>query len=153
MLILANLLQPFFDHEKIEIHERSYLIKVIGLVKDRCHLLADFITQSSFFFTSPTTIDTAAILPKWEEKKLAFFTALAQSLKEMSGKPLAADLEVNFKALAASHEIKPGDLLLPLRIMLVGGKFGPGVFDIIEAIEIPDTIARIEHSLQLLSGK
>jgi glutamyl-tRNA synthetase len=151
--ILANLLQPFFDHEKIEIHERSYLIKVIGLVKDRCHLLADFITQSSFFFTSPTTIDTAAILPKWEEKKLAFFTALAQSFKEMSGKPLAADLEANFKALAASHEIKPGDLLLPLRIMLVGGKFGPGVFDIIEAIEIPDTIARIEHSLQLLSGK
>jgi len=92
-------------------------------------------------------------LPKWEEKKHTFFTALAQSFQEMSGKPLAADLEANFKTLAAAHEIKPGDLLLPLRIMLVGGKFGPGVFDIIEAIEIPDTIKRIEHSLQLLSGK
>jgi len=71
----------------------------------------------------------------------------------MKGKPLAAELETHFKTLAATHEIKPGDLLLPLRIMLVGGKFGPGVFDIIESIELPDTIARIEHSLQLLSGK
>ena len=151
--ILANLLQPFFDNANIEIHEHSYLIKVIGLVKDRCHLLTDFITQSSFFFAAPSNIDTAAILPKWEEKKHTFFTALAQSFQEMIGKPLAADLEANFKTLAATHEIKPGDLLLPLRIMLVGGKFGPGVFEIIESIEIPDTIKRIEHSLQLLSGK
>ena len=150
---MAELLQPFFDQANIEIHERSYLIKVIGLVKDRCHLLTDFITQSSFFFAAPKSIDTAAILPKWEEKKQAFFTALSNSLKEMKGKPLAAELETHFKTLAATHEIKPGDLLLPLRIMLVGGKFGPGVFDIIESIELPDTIARIEHSLQLLSGK
>ena len=151
--ILAELLQPFFDQANLEIHERSYLIKVIGLVKDRCHLLTDFITQSSFFFAAPKSIDTAAILPKWEEKKQAFFTALSNSLKEMKGKPLAAELETHFKTLAATHEIKPGDLLLPLRIMLVGGKFGPGVFDIIESIELPDSIARIEHSLQLLSGK
>ena len=152
-IALANLLQPFFDDAKIEIHERSYLIKVIGLVKDRCHLLADFVAQSSFFFAAPNTIDIASISPKWEEKKQAFFTALSTSFQQLSGKPLAADLEAHFKTLAASHEIKPGDLLLPLRIMLVGGKFGPGVFDIVEAIEIPDTVARIEHSLQLLSGK
>ena len=43
--------------------------------------------------------------------------------------------------------------MLPLRIMLVGGKFGPGVFEIIESIELSDTNARIQHALQLLSGK
>jgi glutamyl-tRNA synthetase len=41
--------------------------------------------------------------------------------------------------------------MLPFRIMLVGGKFGPSVFEIVEAIELKDTIVRIEHSLQLLS--
>ena len=65
----------------------------------------------------------------------------------------AASLEASFKELAIAHEIKPGDLLLPLRIMLVGGKFGPGVFDIIESIELSDTNARIEYSLRLISGK
>ena len=154
---LAKLLQPFLDAAKIEVHEPAYLVKVIGLVKDRCHLLADFITQSHFFFAAPTTIDTAAILPKWEEKKQCFFDELvklyAQKIAEGVKTLPAASLEANFKELATAHEIKPGDLLLPLRIMLVGGKFGPGVFEIIESIELSDTNARIEHSLRLISEK
>ena len=155
--ILAELLQPFLDAAKIEVHEAPYLVKVIGLVKDRFHLLADFIPQSHFFFAAPTSIDTAAILPKWEEKKQGFFDALvklyAQKIAEGIKTLPAVSLEASFKELATVHEIKPGDLLLPLRIMLVGGKFGPGVFDIIESIELSDTNARIEHSLRLISGK
>ena len=76
--VLAKLLQPFLDAAKIEVHEAPYLVKVIGLVKDRCHLLADFIPQSHFFFAAPATIDTAAILPKWEEKKQRFFDELVK---------------------------------------------------------------------------
>ena len=155
--ILAELLQPFLEAAKIEVHEAPYLVKVIGLVKDRCHLLADFIPQSHFFFAAPTSIDTAAILPKWEEKKQVFFEALvktyAQHIADGVKTIPAATLEANFKELATAHEIKPSDLLLPLRIMLVGGKFGPGVFEIIESIELSDTVARIEHSLRLISGK
>jgi len=155
--VLATLLQPFLDAAKIEVHEAPYLVKVIGLVKDRCHLLADFVPQSHFFFAAPSTIDTAAILPKWEEKKQRFFEALVKSYAQHITEGIktlpAASLEASFKELATAHEIKPGDLLLPLRIMLVGGKFGPGVFDIIESIELSDTIARIEHSLRLISGK
>ena len=154
---LASLVKPFYDAAQIEVHEPAYLVKVIGLIKDRCHLLTDFITQGSFFFKAPTEIDTASILPKWEEKKQAFFTALSAAYEEMMSKgdtqPIAADLEIHFKALAATHEIKPGDLMLPFRIMLVGGKFGPGVFEIIQAIELKDAKERIEYSLKLLSNK
>ena len=154
---LALLVKPFFDNANIEIHESDYLVKVIGLIKDRCHLLTDFITQGSFFFTPPTAIDTTAILPKWEEKKQCFFEALAASYQQQITQGVktvpAETLEANFKALAATHEIKPGDLLLPLRIMMVGGKFGPGVFEIIQSIELKDAIERIETSLKLLSNK
>jgi hypothetical protein len=37
--------------------------------------------------------------------------------------------------------------------MLVGGKFGPGVFDVVSAIELKETIARIQYCLQILSTK
>ena len=154
---LASLVKPFYDDAQIEVHEPAYLVKVIGLIKDRCHLLTDFITQGSFFFKAPTEIDTASILTKWEEKKQAFFAALTEAYAEMINNgdthPIAADLEIHFKALAATHEIKPGDLMLPFRIMLVGGKFGPGVFDIIQAIELKDAKERIEFSLKILSNK
>jgi len=152
---LSQLVQPYFDKAGIEIHEQAYLVKIIGLIKERCHLLPDFITQSDFFFKAPTTIDTASIAPKWELKKQQYFEALLKTYSDkMSAGHLtipAAELEANFKELAAAHELKPGELMLPFRIMLVGGKFGPGVFEIVEAIELKDTCNRIQYCLQLLS--
>ena len=152
---LAALVKPYFDEAKIEIHEHSYLVKVVGLVKERCNLLPDFIAQSSFYFQAPTQIDTASIAPKWEAKKRAFFEALAAVYQNKMNSGIitapALELEAEFKELVMKHELKPGELMLPFRIMLVGGKFGPGVFEIVEAIELKDTVARIQHSLQLLS--
>jgi glutamyl-tRNA synthetase len=153
---LAELVKPYLDKAGIEVHEAPYLVKVIGLVKERCVLLPDFVTQSAFFFQAPSVIDIASIQPKWEEKKQGFFNELvkiysnkiAQGLKTMP----AETLETDFKELATAHGLKPGDLMLPFRIMLVGGKFGPGVFEIVEKIELQDAMNRINHTLSLLSS-
>jgi glutamyl-tRNA synthetase len=153
---LAELVKPYLDKERIEVHEASYLVKVIGLVKERCILLPDFITQSAFFFQEPKDIDIASIQPKWEEKKLGFFNELVKIYSnkiEQGMKTMPAEtLETDFKELAAAHGLKPGDLMLPFRIMLVGGKFGPGVFEIVENIELQDAVSRINHTLNLLSS-
>ena len=50
----------------------------------------------------------------------------------------------------AGEDIKKGEVMLPLRVMLVGGKFGPGVFAIAEQIGQAETIARISSALALL---
>ena len=52
--------------------------------------------------------------------------------------------------MAAVHQIKPGEVLSAFRIMLVGGKFGPGVFDVAAILGKQETIDRIKHTLQLL---
>ena len=75
---LADLVQPYFDKEGIEVQDPAYLVKVIGLVKERCHLLPDFIAQAGFYFKAPTEIDTASIAPKWEEKKQCFLDDLGK---------------------------------------------------------------------------
>jgi glutamyl-tRNA synthetase len=62
----------------------------------------------------------------------------------------AAVLEAGFKEMAAANGIKPGDLLAPFRIMLVGAKFGPHVFDIVTLLGPGETIRRIRHVLSLL---
>jgi glutamyl-tRNA synthetase len=59
----------------------------------------------------------------------------------------AISLENSFKEIAAANQIKPGEVLLPFRIMLVGGKFGPGVFDIAEILGKEETISRIKKAL------
>ncbi len=120
----------------------NFLDKVITLVKDRCVFISDFPQQASFFFEEPATFDTAAIKPKWNEQKQLFF---AETIRQFELMPQwnAADLEKEFKEIAAVHAIKPGDVLLPLRIMLVGGKFGPGVFEIAALIGKAATIKRM----------
>jgi glutamyl-tRNA synthetase len=141
--------KEIFELNGITISDDNYLKKVMGLVKERCTLLPDFYTQGSFFFQSPTVIDTIAIKPKWDEKKNLFFIELIKTW-QLSTLWEAADLEISFKELAAANQLKTGELMLPLRIMLVGGKFGPGVFEIAAAIGKETTVTRIEHTLSLL---
>ncbi|HVX26057.1 MAG TPA: hypothetical protein VHB70_06930, partial [Parafilimonas sp.] len=133
----------------IEISDNEKLKIVIELVKDRCTLLTDFIQQSSFFFQLPKEIDINAIKPKWNEHKQQFFVELMRSYEFISTWH-HEEIENTFKELAAASQIKPGDVLLPLRIMLVGGKFGPHVFNIAEVLGKEETLHRIKHTLQLL---
>ncbi|GGB14486.1 glutamate--tRNA ligase [Puia dinghuensis] len=124
--------------------------RVLDLVKDRCTLLPEFIPQAAFFFQPPATIDLDAVKPKWNEAKGLFFAEFIQQL-ELAPNLVAHALEAEFKEMAAAKAIKPGELLMPLRIMLVGGKFGPHVFDIIALIGKDETIRRIRHTIQLLN--
>ena len=141
--------KTIFEINGIIISDNDYLKKVMNLVKERCILLPDFYTQGSFFFKAPVSIDTVAIKPKWDEKKNLFFIELIKAWK-LSTLWEAIDLEISFKEIAAANQLKTGELMLPLRIMLVGGKFGPGVFEIAATIGKETTITRIAYTLSLL---
>ena len=146
---LAGLVQPYFDEAGIVVKEPGYFEKIIGITKERCILLPDFITQAGFYFAAPTQIDTASIAPKWDDNKKNFFEALCVDFENSnSNDPL--QLENIFKELTATHGLKPGELMLPMRIMLVGGKFGPAVFEIAATIGISDAVARIKYALTSL---
>lgn len=123
--------------------------RVLDLVKERCHLLPDFVQQAGFFFRPPETFDLDSIKPKWTDAKKLFFVELILQL-ELAPVWEAVPLETNFKEMAAAKAIKAGELLAPLRIMLVGGKFGPHVFDIAAILGRDETIRRIKHTLTLL---
>ncbi|AEW01856.1 glutamate--tRNA ligase [Niastella koreensis] len=127
----------------------TQLEKVITLVKERCTLLTDFTGQAGFFFQTPKHWDVDAIKPKWNEAKQTFFGDVINYLQQQTNWN-GADLEHGFKELATAKQIKAGEVLLPLRIMLVGGKFGPGVFDIAAIIGKEETIGRIKKVLELL---
>jgi glutamyl-tRNA synthetase len=136
-------------HAGIEVNDDRKLKTVIELVKDRCTLLTDFAQQSSFFFNAPKEIDTSAIKPKWNDQKQQFFVELIRAY-QLSTLWQHDELENTFKEIAAASQLKSGELMLPLRIMLVGGKFGPGVFDIAALIGKEETINRIKYTLKLL---
>jgi glutamyl-tRNA synthetase len=123
--------------------------RLLDMVKDRCTLLPDFIPQATFFFQAPKAIDLDSIRPKWTNAKQQFFLELIRQWEDGQSFD-AAGLETRFKEMAAAAGIKPGDLLMPLRIMLVGAKFGPGVFEITEMLGREESLSRIRYTLGLL---
>ena len=128
----------------------EFVKRVVPLIKDRCTLLPDFWTQGHFFFATPEISEKAAIKEKWNEQKQQFFTGWIAEL-ENQAEWTSIPLEANFTELLAAHNLKKGDVLLPLRIMLVGGKYGPGVFAIAEVIGKEETIKRLKQALEQLT--
>ncbi len=146
---LAKRVKPILLNEGFEINDPQKLENIISLVKERCTLLTDFITQTSFFFKTPETVDFTGISSKWNENKNQFFIELIRAY-ELAVLWKHDDLENGFKELASVHQIKSGELLFAFRMMLVGGKFGPGVFDIATIIGKEETIKRIRIVLSTL---
>ena len=128
----------------------AYLESVISLVKERLTFLQDFWEHASFFFEQPKEYDLNAVKPKWNDDKTAFFREYIDALQSLENS--APVLEAAFKDLAQSRNIKVGELMLPLRVMLVGGKFGPGVFDIAALLGKDESISRVQKALSAFTA-
>ncbi|TSD64770.1 glutamate--tRNA ligase [Inquilinus sp. KBS0705] len=135
----------------IVIKDEAYLLTIIDTVKDRCVLLPDFYQQAGYFFKRPAEYDLAAVKPKWTDAKTDFFNTLAGQIGAADTFE-APELETQFKALAEEKGLKPGDVMLPFRVMLVGGKFGPHVFDIAKLLGQSETIIRIEKAVEAFTA-
>lgn len=142
---LAALVMPI-----IQVHgvapSTEMLEKVVALIKERCHLLSDFWEQGFFFFETPTYKDLSPLTEKWNEAKKSFFENWLVELDNVAAWDAVA-LENQFNELMTQAGLKKGDVLLPLRIMLVGGKFGPHVFDISALIGKEETKTRVKMVL------
>ncbi|MEP7165556.1 MAG: glutamate--tRNA ligase [Ferruginibacter sp.] len=135
----------------INISNESLLEKVIELVKDRCTLLTDFYEQGKFFFVAPGLYDEASVKPKWDDAKKTYFEALSVKLAAEANFSVE-NIELIFKNIAAEKNIKPGELQMLLRVMLVGSKIGPGVFVISETIGKEETTRRIEKAITIFQS-
>ncbi|EHQ26840.1 glutamate--tRNA ligase [Mucilaginibacter paludis] len=134
------------EDKGITVADDDYLVTVINTVKDRCTLLADFYQQAGYFFQIPAEYDLNAVKPKWSDTKTLFFSELMTRFDEAEVWE-AMQLEIIFKYLTEEKALKIGDVMLPFRIMLVGGKFGPHVFDIAALLGKEETVKRIEAAL------
>lgn len=145
---LLPLIKPFIEKHGVTV-EDEYLLKVIGMIKERCHLLSEFWDQGHFFFKTPAEMDTDTIKAKWSDDAKAFFTAWINDAEQL-GNWVAADIEASFNNTFDGRGLKKGAVMMPLRIMLVGGKYGPGVFDIAEMIGKEEMIKRVNNAISNL---
>lgn len=131
--------------------DAKYLERVLVLVQDRLTFLTDFWDHASFFFKQPADYDLNAILKRWNNEKTVFFTDILEKLEAFEPWH-TEEIESFYKLAIQASGMKMGELMLPLRIMLVGGKFGPHVFDIAATLGKTETITRIRKGLEAISN-
>ncbi|HLT85984.1 MAG TPA: glutamate--tRNA ligase [Sphingobacterium sp.] len=139
-------IEGILNQHGVTLRQADYVSSVFALVKERMTFVEDFWGQASFFFTIPETYDVDAVKPKWNENKTAFFQDIAREFMAMQ-EWTASSLEPFFKGKIADSGMKIGELMMPFRIMLVGGKFGPDVFQIAETLGKEEVVKRIEKAL------
>jgi glutamyl-tRNA synthetase len=146
---IKNQVLEILKAKDILVQDNEYFDKVLETVKERMTFLQDFWDQASFFFEQPAVYDLNAVKPKWSDAKTEYFKELIKTWEEINETDAweSVNLEAVFKALAEAMGIKPGELMLPFRVMLVGGKFGPGVFDIAVLLGKEETIQRVEKAV------
>ena len=146
---LTNLYLPILEEKGIKT-EKSYVEKVISLIKERAVFIDDFWGLSAFFFTSPTEFDAKASKKNWKPETGSLMTELIsviESIEDFSSE----NTETHIKTWITNKEIGFGKVMQPLRLSLVGKLAGPHLFDIMDMIGKEETINRIENAVQKLS--
>ncbi|MCR8667236.1 glutamate--tRNA ligase [Aestuariibaculum sp. M13] len=127
----------------------NYISMVIGLVKERATFVSDFWDLSHYFFTAPTEYDEKASKKAFKDGTKDILTQVI-SIIEANEDFTAETLQNEIKGWITSNQIGFGQVMMPLRLALVGALQGPDVFDIIYMIGKAETIKRIQNVIATL---
>ena len=142
--LFANLLiKKGIDHNK-------NLEKIIGLIKERSSFIADFWEQGSYFFEAPIIYNEKAAKKAFKEKTPQLLSKLVVLLEECVDFS-SENLTDKTKSWITENDIGFGNVMMPLRLALVGELKGPDVFEIAAILGKKEVISRINKVIAFLS--
>lgn len=156
----------WFQHQYMQKKEDSYLVQelenilkkkniatsmdlnvVVSLLKERITFTKDLWEQGNFFFECPTTFDEKA---KERAVKEDTSDILQKVVEILSAQDLweSDALSDAVKDWVEDEKIGFGQVMMPLRLSLVGEMKGPDVFKIIELVGKEKSIDRIQAFIE-----
>ena len=121
----------------------NYIALIVGLIKERATFISDFWDLSYYFFNAPKSYDEKAFKKAFKEDTPTLLAELIKVIKSVDDFTVE-NLQIEIKGWITSNNIGFGQVMMPLRLALVGSLQGPDVFDIIYMIGKPETIKRIK---------
>ena len=127
----------------------NYISIVVGMIKDRATFISDFWPLSSYFFQAPETYDEKASKKAFKEGTKEILTTIITLINNIEDFTVEA-LQTAIKGWITSNNIAFGQVMMPLRLALVGQLQGPDVFDIMFMIGKEESVKRIEKAVFIL---
>jgi len=128
----------------------SYVNEIIPLIKERANFINDFWEHSIFFFQSPVTYDEKLVRKKWKPETYGQLRQISKIIESATNFSESC-IETLVKDYIEKNGFPFGNVLIPLRICIVGSGSGPSLFKIISLIGRTETLFRIEKALVEIS--
>ncbi len=130
----------------------DYQLSVIHLVKDRVSLIPELWSNSWYFFLRPSDYDQQVYQKIWQPGTTGLITDLAAEITALPefNKAIFHDLVQQYTVKAS---VKMGQIMNPLRLLMVGSNQGPGMMDMAVIIGKTEFLERIALGLKTLTGK
>jgi glutamyl-tRNA synthetase len=141
---LAESFIPLLEKKGIDTFDIEIVEKIVGLVRERIVFVNELWAQSFFFFTVPSEYDPATVKKVWKEDTSKLMSDIEVLLDGIDPFNLQI-IEETIKAYCEKNQVGLGKIMNPLRLLLVGGSFGPHLMDIITLLGKEETLARIKR--------
>ena len=123
------------------------LSKIVGLMKERVHLIPEMLRDGYYFFEAVKGYEEKMIRKKWKPERTAVFQSLVTTLSSLS--PFnAAQIETTVKEFMEKNEFGFGDVLPILRLGLCGTMKGPSIFDVAEILGADTCASRLTTAIE-----
>jgi len=122
---------------------------IVGLVKERINFVSELWSQTFFFFEAPSNYDEKVVQKRWKDQVPKFMLKLSQMLSTHENWTCDSIKEATSQLISSENE-NFGNIMNTLRLVLVGGSFGPDLFTIVELIGKDQTVARINKACTVL---
>ena len=152
---LADAVLPFLERHLGHPAERSLLLRVIPLIRERIKLLSEIVDMAGFFFTDRELEYEAETLlgkryagdPATAAAAIEAVMARIEGLEQWDHESLEAAL----RPLAEELGVKAGDLFGVIRVAITGKTAAPPLFETLEVLGKERALERLQAATRLIA--
>ncbi|MEO0184889.1 MAG: glutamate--tRNA ligase [candidate division WOR-3 bacterium] len=140
-LVIPFLLNAGFITQAIYNENKEWVERICLQMRPRLKVLAD-IAKARYFFTEDFEYEQTALKKYLSETYISTikdFIPVLETLKDF----VAKSIEDSLRLFCAEKNMKPKDLIHPLRVYITGTESGPGLFETMELIGKATCLKRI----------
>jgi glutamyl-tRNA synthetase len=143
--IIVERTLPFLAKAGLAIEgcDASWLAAIIGLVIERCSLLAEIPTAVEYFFRRPTSYEEKGAKKIFGDGDAANHLETAAALLAAAPAWSAHELEGLIKQHVEATGLGLGKLAQPMRLAVTGRSASPGLFEVLELVGREEVLARL----------
>jgi glutamyl-tRNA synthetase len=129
--------------------KHDWFLRTIDLIRSRYHVTSDFVTLGRPYFSDDYSIDPKALKKNILKHKglKEWFPVLADRLQAIETFD-AEGVEQVIRQMAEEFEIKAGILINGIRTAVTGQAVGPGLFDVLIAMDQGRVVKRLRKAVK-----